>query len=203
MPPLSPDALWLLVAWTDPWVLGAAALGILLVIGIVVKTTRDGSASTTAANDARGAASTPPQPTPQAQAGPAQSPDPSPDREGSQATPEPPEIDPEDLAQGTGRTLAEMVAHEEIEDTELISRFVMDTDGSQVGETMSVTEGEVILKREDGFYAVPPDAIIEKSGTLLADGNLDWEKAREAGQRWEEENLDRMEYNDEGLPVKG
>lgn len=116
-------------------------------------------------------------------------------------SPEPPEVNPAELAQGKGRTVAEMVANEEIDDTQLISRFVLDTEGNPLGETLTVTEGEVILKREDGFYAVPPDAILEKSGTLLADGNIDWEGAKDAGKRWEEENLDRMEYNEEGMPV--
>ncbi len=115
--------------------------------------------------------------------------------------PDVPDVSPAELAQGKGRTLAEMVANEEISDTELISRFVLDTEGNSLGETLTVTEGEVVIKREDGFYAVPPDAILEKSGTLLADGNINWEKAKDAGTRWEEENLDRMEYNEEGMPV--
>lgn len=110
---------------------------------------------------------------------------------------------PENLAKGKGRSLAEMAANEEVDDTELISRFVMNTNGDQVGETMTITDGEVILKRPEGFCSVPPDAIIEKNGTLLADANIDWEKAREAGKAWEEENFDRMEYDETGMPQHG
>lgn len=113
------------------------------------------------------------------------------------------EADLENLARGRGRSLAEMAADDEVDDTELISRFVLNTEGDRVGETMTITDGEVILKREDGFYSVAPDAIIEKNGTLLADANIDWDAAREAGQAWEDENLDRMEYDETGMPQQG
>lgn len=192
------------IAWTDPLVIGAVGLGVLLVAGLGIYWRRQGSSSTVDA-----AATSPPHPTDPragAGAGPGPSPGPGagqgPGAEGAREdpTPDPPEVSPEDLAEGTGRTLAEMAANEEVDDTELISRFVHNMDGEQLGETMTIDEGEVILKRDGDFFSVPPDAIIEKSGTLLADANIDWDEAREAGEAWEDENLDRMEYNEEGLP---
>lgn len=188
------------IAWTDPLVLGAAGLGVLLVGGLGLYLRRQGSSSSVDA-----ATTTPPQPTDPragATAGPGPGVGQGPGAEGAREdpTPDPPQVSPEDLAEGTGRTLAEMAANEEVDDTELISRFVHDTDGEQLGETMTIDDGEVILKRDGDFFSVPPDAIIEKSGTLLADANIDWDEAREAGEAWEDENLDRMEYNEEGLP---
>lgn len=187
MPTLTPYGFWSLITWTDPAVIGALAAGFAAIAAIGILASRR---SPPEEEDAQTEAPEPTEP----------SNPPSSEQEPSTA-PEPPEVSPAELAQGKGRTVAEMVADEEIDDTELISRFVIDTEGNQLGETLTVTEGEVVLKREDGFYAVPPDAILEKSGTLLADGNIDWDEAKDAGERWEEENLDRMEYNEEGMPV--
>jgi hypothetical protein len=218
---LASQAPWLFVTWTDPLVLGAGAVGVAALVGLgVLWNRRKASASGLDATPSTGAAGgSTPQPSSPASAGgtgpaaggPAAGPG-SPQGPGAQQggpggegeerdpTPDPPDVSAEDLAQGTGRTLAEMAANEEVDDTELISRFVHDLEGEQLGETMTIDDGEVILKRDDGFYSVPPDAVIEKSDTLLADPNIDWDDARDAGEAWEEANLDRMEYDEEGLP---
>lgn len=189
----------LLVAWTDPMVVGAAAIG-LAVIGVVLALRSRESTASASPGSGQGAA---------ASSQPAQGGDVNPverakqAREQAQERAEEPEPDTENLARGGGRTLAELAAHDDVDDTELISRFVVDSSGDRLGETMTVTEGEVILKRDGEFFAVPPDAIIEKSGTLLADGNIDWDRAREAGEAWQDENLDRMEYDETGMPQQG
>lgn len=194
--PLTLDAP-LLVAWTDPLVLGAAAGAGLVAVAVFL-----------ASRGSQGASAPPTQ----------QTGDRSADREKPAADVDPIErarkareqaqkaeeqvhdADGGNLAAGTGRSLAELAAHEEVDDTELISRFVLDASGERLGETMTIADGEVILKRDGEFYAVAPDAIIEKDGTLLADANIDWNEARKAGKAWEDENLDRMEYDDTGMP---
>lgn len=190
----------LMVTWTDPTVIGAAALGLAAIaVGGFLASRSQGQPSTTGPETSPSGTSQPP-PTP----------NPDMDKRAEQAREKAKEqaqqaasASPENLARGKGRSLAEMAANETVDDTELISRFVLDTNGDRIGETLTITDGEVILKREDGFFSVPPDAIIEKDGTLLADANIDWDKAREAGKAWEDENLDRMEYDDTGMPVKG
>lgn len=104
------------------------------------------------------------------------------------------------LAEGPGESMAEMLASEEFDNTELLSRFVHDSEGETIGETMTVTEDEVILKKDGEFLAVDPEAVIEKEGQLLLDPNVDFDEARQRGEDWREANLDRMEYDEEGLP---
>lgn len=190
----------LMVTWTDPTLIGAAALGLgaLAVGGYLAN--RSQPQSTGTSQSAGQQAPDPPEPTPA----------PDMDKRAEQAREKAKEqaqkaadASPENLARGKGRSLAEMAANEEVDDTELISRFVLDTNGDRIGETLTITDGEVILKRDGEFFSVPPDAIIEKDGTLLADATIDWDQARQAGKAWEDENLDRMEYDETGMPVQG
>lgn len=105
------------------------------------------------------------------------------------------------LGPGKGRSLREMADHEEIDEASLLSRFVVNAQGDTVGETMALEAEEVILKREGAFYAVSLDAIIEKDGMLLVDGNIDWDQAKEAGAEWRKASHDEMEYDESGLPI--
>lgn len=179
----------LLVTWTDPKAIGAAIIAVTLVgtVAVLLNQRRSQTASSAGAGASAGAA--------------------SPQAGGAQPTPSTPEqlkqraqASDDPLAQGEGETVGEMLASEAIDDTELLSRFVLDAEGDEVGETMTVTEDEVVLKREDGFFAVDPDEVIEKDGSLLLDPNVDWDEAEQRGESWREANLDRMEYDEEGLP---
>lgn len=105
------------------------------------------------------------------------------------------------LGPGKGRSLREMVDHEEIDEASLLSRFVINANGDTVGETLALESDQVVLKRDDGFYAVSLDAIIEKDGMLLVDASIDWEAAKEAGDEWRKASYDEMEYDDSGMPV--
>lgn len=192
----------LFVTWTDPIVLGSGLIGAsLLAVTLLLYSNRSSTESEATEPDAQEepADAGEPEPTP---VDPAQrakkAREKAKERESAARS-----ASPENLARGKGRSLAEMAANEEVEDTELMSRFVLNSQGEELGETLTVTQGEVILKRDGEFYAVEPDAIIEKNGTLLADANIDWDKAREAGKAWEDQNLDRMEYDDTGMPKQG
>jgi len=183
------EAAELLVNWTDPKAIGAGIIAITLIgtIAVLLNQQRDqaaqsASAGASASAGTGGAQATQPTPSTPEQL-----------KQRAQSSENP-------LAQGDGETVAEMLESEAIDDIELLSRFVLDSEGDQVGETMTVTEDEVVLKQEDGFLAVDPDAVIEKDGNLLLDPNVDWEEAEQRGESWRESNLDRMEYDDEGLP---
>ncbi len=200
--PLSIAASTLLVSWTDPRTIVAAsvAAGIVILLAMMLSRREEASAPSsvdelkeraksgqdTQADAANAAEATPPGQEAEQEDGA---------EAGAGAE------KPENLAAGRGRTLAEMAAHEEIDNAELISRFVLNGQGETVGETVTVTEEQVILKRDGTFFAIEPDTVIEKNGTLLADANIDWEEAEQAGEQWREANMDRMEYDEHGMPV--
>jgi hypothetical protein len=193
VPALSPFAEILLVTWTDPVAIGSAVAGLVLIALLVRAFTTQGTGSSAASTSSASSASS---------TGPQSS-------TGGQQPRSPP-TSPQDLKQraenadtslaGEGQSLAEMIESETVDNQELLSRFVRNASGEQVGETMTVTEDEVILKQDGEFLAVDPEAVIEKDGSLLADPNLDWEQARERGENWREANLDRMEYGKDGMP---
>lgn len=183
------EAAELLVTWTDPKAIGAGIIAVTL-IGTVAVLMNQRSSQATSTGSSSGAGGGAKTSQPQAQPTPS-----TPEQLKQRA-----ETSQDPLARGDGETVAEMLASEAIDDTELLSRFVLDAEGEQIGETMTVTEEEVVLKREEGFFAVDPDAVIEKDGNLLLDPNVDWEEAERRGESWREANLDRMEYDEEGMP---
>lgn len=181
----------LLVQWTDPMAIGAAVAAVVL-LGVVAVLLNRGAAPSTGSAGASGAGAT-------ASTGGGQA-----DRPQPASTPQQlkqrAEQSGNPLEQTSGDTMAEMLANDEIDDMELLSQFVHDSDGETVGETMTVTEDEVIIKREGDFLAVDPESIIENAGQLVLDPNVDLEAAQDRGESWREANLDRMEYDEEGLP---
>ncbi len=182
----------LLVQWTDPRAIGAGIIAIALIGTIAVLLTREQTAASrtsTPASPQAGSASAGP--------GAGQAPPSSPEQLKQRA-----EGSKNPLAGDSGQTVAEMVASDEIDDMELLSRFVHDAEGNEVGETMTVTSEEVVIKKDDEFLAVDPSTVIQKDGSLLLDPNVDWDQARERGESWREANLDRMEYDEEGLPER-
>jgi hypothetical protein len=181
----------LLISWSDPKALGAGIIALTLVGVIAVlmnqKSNQTASSASAGASATAGAASS--------------SPDPQPTPSTPEQLKQRAESADTSLSSGEGETVAEMLASETFDDTELLSRFVRDADGEEVGETMTVTEDEVVVKQDGEFFAVDPQAIIEKNGNLVLDPNVDWDEARERGEAWREANLDRMQYDEEGLPA--
>lgn len=193
----------LLIQWTDPMALGAALVAVVL-IGVVGVLLRRGDEAQ-AAGPSASASTTSPGPTGAGASaggpggGGAAQPTPS----TPQQLKERAEQSEDPLARGPGESMAEMLEADEIDNTELLSRFVHDAEGSTIGETMTVTEDEVVIKQEDSFLAVDPEQVIEKDGNLRLDPNVDWERAEERGENWRKANFDRMEYDEEGLPEDG
>ena len=156
------DPLELLITWTDPTALAAAALTLAaggFVIWRIMGT-------------------------------------PAPDR-----PPEESASDKPPVTRGKATTLAEHLSSEEVDSNAFLSRFVHTASGEQVGETVAITDEAIVLKREGTFFLVGLDAILEKDGVLLADANIDWDAAEEAGEAWRAASEDAIEYDEDGMPV--
>lgn len=118
-----------------------------------------------------------------------------------QAEPEPKETSKNPLTPGKARTLAELRDDEEVENASLLSRFVLNAKGETVGETLSIDDEHVVLKKDGRFFVVSPEHVLAKDGMLIADANIDWDEAGRAGDAWRETSEDRIEYDAEGMPV--
>lgn len=90
---------------------------------------------------------------------------------------------------------------EEVEplDLSMVARVVTRGDGEEVGESLCVEDGEVIVKGDDGFYAVPQAKVAESGEQLVAEG-VDWEQARDEGGDWADRNNDPLAFGDDGMP---
>lgn len=108
---------------------------------------------------------------------------------------------PRARGQGRARSLRDILAGEAHRGTDLLARFVVDTHGETVGETLAFEGDLAILKHGETFLAVELDDILEQGDDLVADPTVDWDAARSAGEAWRAEQENRMEYDDDGMPV--
>jgi len=60
--------------------------------------------------------------------------------------------------------------------------------GSVVGETVAITDGQLILKLAGAFRAVPVNLAKEADGDVVLTGEIDWAAAEQAGKAWHESN---------------
>ncbi|WP_457591088.1 DUF5749 family beta-barrel protein [Geoglobus sp.] len=68
---------------------------------------------------------------------------------------------------------------------DLICRFVR-KDGKEIGESIDVFDGYLIIKSSGSFFGVPLSAVRE-DGEVLEVQEYDEEEARKVGERWIEE----------------
>ena len=66
----------------------------------------------------------------------------------------------------------------------LLSRFVVDKDGKRVGESISVYNDLLIIKRNEGYYAVPLIHVERDNDELRVRGIVQWERAKELAEGW-------------------
>ncbi|MCU0799982.1 MAG: hypothetical protein MUC62_09985 [Candidatus Thermoplasmatota archaeon] len=75
---------------------------------------------------------------------------------------------------------------------ELLSRFVVDLDGSRKGETVS-TEGDRLVIMESGiFYLVPMSFVVLDGKLIRLKGRVNWKRAKALGDRWKARKIDPL-----------
>jgi len=65
-----------------------------------------------------------------------------------------------------------------------IARFVVDSEGKRIGESISVFEDLLIIKKEEKFYAIPFKHVELKGEEIHVKGVIQWDKAEELAKRW-------------------
>ena len=66
----------------------------------------------------------------------------------------------------------------------LLSRFVIDKDGNRVGESISVFNDLLVIKRHDNYFAVPLAHVERYNDELRVRGVIQWERAKELADGW-------------------
>jgi hypothetical protein len=74
----------------------------------------------------------------------------------------------------------------------LLSRFIYDSKGKSIGESIGVERGRLIMKSGKVFYSIPLKNIKERETDLALRGRIDRKKARKLGEIWRKKALDPL-----------
>ena len=66
----------------------------------------------------------------------------------------------------------------------LLARFVVDSNGKKIGESISVYEDLLIIKKDGNYYAIPLKHVEVKDNKIRLRGIVQWDKAKELAERW-------------------
>jgi len=75
----------------------------------------------------------------------------------------------------------------------LLCRFVTDSTGKKIGESISIDDDIVIIKSRKKFLGVPLKHIEDNKKNLLVKGLVDFDKAYEMGEKWRERSFSELE----------
>ena len=67
---------------------------------------------------------------------------------------------------------------------DLLCRFVVDGAGRNIGESITIKEDILIVKKGEKFLGIPIKHIENQGKTLLVKGLIDIDKAEELGEKW-------------------
>jgi hypothetical protein len=83
-------------------------------------------------------------------------------------------------------------------DPSMICKFVLDSAGKKIGESVSVSDDVLIIKSGSLFLGVPLKHVETGEKTLVVKGIFDFTKAYELGEKWRKESYRGM--NQYGCP---
>ncbi|KAA0012411.1 MAG: hypothetical protein FE041_03420 [Thermoplasmata archaeon] len=66
-----------------------------------------------------------------------------------------------------------------------VARFVVDAEGRRIGESISVFEDLLIIKKGEKYYAIPFKHVEMRGEEIHLKGVVQWDKAEELARRWE------------------
>ncbi|MCD6481325.1 MAG: hypothetical protein J7L31_03515 [Thermoplasmata archaeon] len=65
-----------------------------------------------------------------------------------------------------------------------VARFVVDSQGKRIGESISVFEDMLIIKKGEKFYAIPFKHVEMRGEEIRVRGIVQWDKAEALAKRW-------------------
>ncbi len=81
-------------------------------------------------------------------------------------------------------------------DQDLLCKFVFDSSGAKLGESVSFMEDMLIVKNGARFLGVPLKHVQRKDKSLLVKGIVDFSKAYEFGEKWQKDARREMPLHD-------
>lgn len=78
----------------------------------------------------------------------------------------------------------------------LLSRFVADKEGNRIGESISLYNDLLIIKKDGDYYAIPLKHVELKNEEIHLKGIVQWEKAKELAEEWKKMHKMAIIVND-------
>jgi hypothetical protein len=75
----------------------------------------------------------------------------------------------------------------------LLCRFVTDSTGRKIGESIAVSEDILIIKRGVKFMGVPLKHVEDQNKTILVKGLINFDKAYELGEEWRKSSFQDLD----------
>ncbi|MCD6512513.1 MAG: hypothetical protein J7K61_02795 [Thermoplasmata archaeon] len=66
----------------------------------------------------------------------------------------------------------------------LLARFVVDAEGRRIGESISIFEDMIIIKKGGDYYAIPLKHVSVDNDNIRVRGIIQWDRAKELAKRW-------------------
>jgi len=84
----------------------------------------------------------------------------------------------------------------ETADPSMVCKFVVDSAGKRIGESVSVADDVLIIKSGSLFLGVPLKHVESGEKSLVVKGIFDFTKAYELGEKWRKESYREMNQHD-------
>ncbi|HDN50533.1 MAG TPA: hypothetical protein ENG06_02015 [Thermoplasmatales archaeon] len=65
-----------------------------------------------------------------------------------------------------------------------VAKFVVSPDGKRIGESISVFEDLLIIKKKETFYAIPFKHVELKNNEIHLKGIVQWDRAKSLARKW-------------------
>lgn len=75
---------------------------------------------------------------------------------------------------------------------DLLCRFVVDREGNRMGESISIDEDILIIKKGEKYLGVPLKHIEDSGEAIKIKGIIEWDRMEEMGEEWKKKSLDLM-----------
>lgn len=79
-----------------------------------------------------------------------------------------------------------------MKDEDFLLKFVVNMDGERIGETVSMDEGRVIVKKGSEFFAFNKEDFENRFGDLVLK-DVDWTVAKALGENWKKKHYSPLE----------
>ena len=65
-----------------------------------------------------------------------------------------------------------------------LAKFIVNSEGKQIGESISVFEDLLIIRKDGKFFAIPFKHVDAKENEIHLKGVVQWDKAENLARRW-------------------